>query len=83
MAEHGTHSSYNHDRCRCDACREAHTDYQRRRRTQRFSEPIPDDVRHGVKSTYTNWGCRCDPCTAANGAHGAAFRRARRREATA
>lgn len=35
MSDHGTQSRYNNGRCRCDACREAHTAYLRERNGHR------------------------------------------------
>lgn len=67
MYPHGTRSAYNHDGCRCDACKEAARRYQReaheRRRLRLLDDPTL--APHGIRSTYDNWGCRCAPCTEA------------------
>lgn len=36
MAEHGTRSAYNHDFCRCVACRAANAAYNRQNRRERY-----------------------------------------------
>ena len=63
LLRHGTRSCYTHDRCRCQACREANAAYQltlkERLAAKRFGE-IP----HG-RGGYENYGCRCETCFAA------------------
>lgn len=59
---HGT--VYGYDRgCRCDACRAAKVESNRRNKARRLSEMSsnPEDPRHG---TETGWwyGCRCERC---------------------
>lgn len=76
MAEHGNYSTYVNHKCRCDACRAAHSAWQRQRRAQRIVEADSYTLAHGTHNTYTNWGCRCDDCRAG---HAAYFRRYRRR----
>lgn len=36
-AKHGTVNAYVNRGCRCEACRRAHSDYQRERRPRRYS----------------------------------------------
>lgn len=69
--EHGTISTYNNHRCRCDKCRAGNTAWMKRRRTDRIAG-IPA-TKNGVDGpgthnawTYTNWGCRCDICREAS-----------------
>jgi hypothetical protein len=54
---------------RCDECKEANTEYHRKRRAWRRAVQqetgVPEGVSHGY-STYRNWGCRCPTCFAAN-----------------
>lgn len=61
---HGTPGGYTNHGCRCDDCRAALRDYQRRRRKQRIESPTPDRV-HGTVNGYGNYGCRCDRCRGA------------------
>jgi hypothetical protein len=63
---HGTPGGYTNLRCRCQACRDAHTSACLRARRRRIERGLdPEDGRHGRANTYTNWGCRCGRCTAA------------------
>jgi hypothetical protein len=65
---HGTRHGYVYFKCRCDLCRAAQAEYQRKNRAdlrERLAE-VFDSLPHGVHSTYNNWGCRCEACTAVN-----------------
>jgi hypothetical protein len=61
---HGTLSRYTNDRCRCVACREAASEYNRIARLRRFAEG-PPAYAHGTDNGYTNYGCRGPYCTEA------------------
>jgi len=65
--DHGSESTYNNWKCRCDACRAANTRYLARRKAERVARLAVDPslAEHGRASTYNNWGCRCEPCTTA------------------
>ena len=82
--KHGTASKYNHDRCRCDLCREAWNAHCRAkfRRINAEARALREaaeaagqvyvtarNVTHGKTGTYLTYGCRCDPCRAAHGAY--------------
>jgi hypothetical protein len=54
-------STYNKG-CRCDTCREAHTQYRRDARARAATRP---PASHG-ESGYRNSGCRCEVCRKAN-----------------
>ena len=64
---HGTPSAYSNG-CRCEQCRQAWADYQRKRRQSMRQEPTGDREHvhregpvHGTPSAYSN-GCRCEQC---------------------
>lgn len=61
---HGLVSTYAEHGCRCDLCKRAKSDENRRLQKQMRSTDIPADA-HGSHSTYRNRGCRCGPCTRA------------------
>lgn len=62
-------STYVDHGCRCDICRGANTEYQRRLTVSLRRRGLPsDDPRHGTTGGYVNWWCRCAACTAANNA---------------
>lgn len=68
--EHGTRSRYTHG-CRCDECRKANAEYQRRITRARRDKAERDADGHVIGkpysgTTYVNWMCRCDICTALN-----------------
>lgn len=65
MTPHGSYSTYQNWRCRCDACREANRLYHIRARERRKAKPR-SEVPHGTPGGYTNWGCRCAFCRLAN-----------------
>lgn len=53
--------------CRCTACRDANTDYQRVANARRRANPaLADAAGHGRAATYINYGCRCPLCREAN-----------------
>jgi hypothetical protein len=73
MAEHGTNASYGYG-CRCDLCRDARAQYQRRRRERidlakgkpwTREDPVRPkkrpERRHGTTHMYGR-GCRCNDC---------------------
>lgn len=63
---HGT--VYRYDRgCRCDACRAAKVESNRRNKARRLSEMSsdPEDPRHGTETGYW-YGCRCARCVQAH-----------------
>lgn len=60
--EHGKVGTYTNKGCRCDKCKTAATEYQRKRRAERAGLLAPDDPRHGKYTTYVNYDCRCDEC---------------------
>jgi hypothetical protein len=68
---HGTTNGYNHYRCRCNRCRQAHADYNRSHNhkigkhkpmAQYFAELVRVPVQHGTLNAYSNRNCRCDEC---------------------
>lgn len=64
----GTRYWYIHGNCRCDECKKANAEEQRRmsaNRKKRLQDGTAN-VEHGKPSTYINWGCRCDPCKEAH-----------------
>lgn len=74
--QHGTYTMYQNHGCRCDACRQANTDYIRER-NHRVGRNRPRDLvfaerhaaalardNHGTESRY-RLGCRCDECRTA------------------
>lgn len=65
--EHGVVGTYTNHKCRCDACRAAHGEYQARRKAERKAALAadPDLAVHGLATTYSNWSCRCPRCAAA------------------
>lgn len=71
---HGSYSTYVNHGCRCDACRQANTDYARHARQSRYTRRDNMTLPHGSLSTYMNWGCRCPECKAANAANGRRWR---------
>jgi hypothetical protein len=71
-AKHGTYGGYTGG-CRCEGCRAANTEYQRRARQLRLERGIPAE-KHGKDATYANWACRCLPCTEAHRSRVAADR---------
>lgn len=63
---HGT--VYGYDRgCRCDACRAAKVESNRRSKARRLSEMSsdPEDPMHGTETGYW-YGCRCARCVQAH-----------------
>lgn len=56
-------NGYQYYGCRCDVCRAASAEYQRKLRRERRARGNPPT--HGFP-TYVNWMCRCDVCRAAN-----------------
>jgi hypothetical protein len=84
---HGSPSTYNNRKCRCEECRAAHAADVGRRWAERAErlKTDPTLAPHGKATTYSNWGCRCDPCAKAFSAAQAgrdARRNARRKVAT-
>lgn len=63
---HGTANGYTNQGCRCDLCRAANVELNKRQRAKREGSLAPDDPRHGKPSTYSNYRCRCELCRAAN-----------------
>lgn len=62
---HGSYSRYLYG-CRCDACREASRERQKKSREDRKARGLPPgDARHGLASTANNWGCMCKLCSEA------------------
>lgn len=57
MSAHGYNQYANG--CRCEVCREAKRDYERKSRKRRAANL--SRVNHGKRSTY-DAGCRCDQC---------------------
>lgn len=65
--KHGTINAYNNHKCRCEACKLAHREYQLVRVPIRKSKGLePGDSRHGTYNGYANYGCRCEACKEAN-----------------
>lgn len=62
---HGTGGGYTNWYCRCDDCKAANRDSQRRRRLARRQRPVPDHV-HGTDNGYCNYYCKCTDCCAAH-----------------
>lgn len=62
MADCGSLTAYNYDKCRCAACRAAYASYQRERRARLRGQPLPAGVEHGMATAYATYGCRCAPC---------------------
>lgn len=58
---HGTSNGYRNLGCRCEACKAANTEDQRRLREERRARA--EDIPHGTMSGYSNWGCRCEECS--------------------
>lgn len=58
---HGSIGGYSNHRCRCQPCRDANTDYQRRRREDRRANTPFEKIPHG-ENGYGNYGCRCPTC---------------------
>lgn len=55
---HGTHNMYLTYKCRCDLCREAEAEYNRKRLGwNKRAPPI-----HGTRTMYEAYKCRCDSC---------------------
>lgn len=75
MSEHGTIHRYTNEGCRCDPCKQAWSNYARKRRAERIQLPIPNTVEHGHNSTYINYFCRCRPCRDAHNAYHRAYRK--------
>ena len=71
--KHGTLSGYHNHKCRCDECRAAATEYERRRREANKAKGNPPvkkkmpkgPVPHGTPNGYNAHKCRCDACKAA------------------
>lgn len=59
--KHGVYTTYTHG-CRCDPCREVHTEVQRDRFKRDREARAATDAPHGTPSGYMNWSCRCDDC---------------------
>lgn len=66
---HGSLNTYRVHGCRCEPCKHANRDRQRRTNAARAEKvargEIPEYVKHGTQGTYRNWGCRCELCKAA------------------
>jgi len=62
---HSTPGGYSNHNCRCVGCTVANSEYQAKRRQERYAEGVPSTVTHNA-STYNNWGCRCATCTDAH-----------------
>jgi hypothetical protein len=60
QSPYGTFERYNHERCRCEACVAANTQYVRDRTKRHLSSGRPAPS-HGA-SGYVNWYCRCETC---------------------
>jgi hypothetical protein len=57
-------TGYTTYKCRCDVCRGAWRDWQRKYRARMRAKPINgDEPWHGTVSGYENWGCRCGLCS--------------------
>jgi hypothetical protein len=65
---HGSASTYNNLKCRCEPCKEA-ASIARKVWTDSLKDRKFSDVPHGTVSGYKNWGCRCDRCTLVNSRH--------------
>lgn len=68
--DHGTDSTYVNHGCRCDLCRQAHSEYNRVFRYRRYERTAANGgvapiSSHGA-NTYRQWGCRCRTCTDGN-----------------
>lgn len=62
---HGTISSYRY--CRCEKCRAAWRDHNRKwRRSKGINPRVPAQPVHGTRNAYTYHECRCEACTKAN-----------------
>lgn len=64
-AQHGTNARYAGG-CRCDDCKKAHSDYQKRHRKDRLPDLLanPNHPAHGTVNGHKT-GCRCDKCNQA------------------
>ena len=60
---HGTINGYANYKCRCDDCKAAQSERNRKQYTPRPREPKP--IQHGTLSGYGTHKCRCDDCKAA------------------
>jgi hypothetical protein len=65
LRQHGTRSMYANYKCRCTACMEANTLYQRKYNLRAAMRPRELWV-HGKRQTYAVMKCRCVECTRAN-----------------
>ena len=70
--EHGTRSMYANHKCRCGACMEANTVYQRKYNRRAALRP-PELWVHGKRQTYAVMKCRCPECTRANAEYQRAY----------
>jgi hypothetical protein len=71
-ATHGTRSMYANRKCRCGACVEANTLYQRKYNLRAALRP-PELWIHGKRQTYAVMKCRCSECTEANATYQRAY----------
>jgi len=68
VARHGTYSCYVSQKCRCEVCRAANTEYGRQFRQKRGVRARSEERPHGTCARYAK-GCRCDDCRAAHAAY--------------
>ncbi|MFG3579224.1 hypothetical protein [Micromonospora chersina] len=74
---HGTMTGYTTDLCRCEECRAAIREYQRKRRKNRAKQPPKrSELKHGTAGRYRK-GCRCEECCEAFLEYGRDYRRRR------
>lgn len=81
---HGTRYGYVGQGCRCEECRLATAKYQRRYmrlRAERVRRA--GGVPHGTANGYKNYGCRCDDCCDAQLIAAQAYRKRKKKEASA
>lgn len=78
--QHGTHRSYQYEKCKCAVCRGYNAQRSARARAARSERRelvegrwvatyLPPE-KHRSHSTYVNHRCRCVPCTDANTEYG-------------
>lgn len=77
---HGTLTGAIKYGCRCDVCRAASRDYQRRWRADHAGQA--PDWAHGTLTGYNAYACRCDACSTARREYGRAYRARKRAEAS-
>lgn len=65
LEKHGRVSTYRNGKCKCSACTQANSNYQKLRYQQHSGLPA-GDPRHGTINGYTNFRCTCALCRKAN-----------------